>query len=249
MSPRRPIKIDPGLAAIIAAVITSTIAAIAAIVVAIINKVDIGGSTPSSPSDSDYSESSDISDGVISTVSSESLEESSIPSESPSNSSLSSLNNSIDDTQPSESSSDSETSTTSDSSIPEMPRTFEHYRAKAVLYSPNSGEAYIYKEFLEENYVDKIIDNKYKLLGWLIDFHTDGQSVKFRVFPSQDGYYNFEVEAPNMFVDKNKIRSFISAELLTNGDLKISFNFRSNSIDLSSTYGITPGTVIQEINY
>ncbi|MDE6733783.1 MAG: hypothetical protein K2J77_13030 [Oscillospiraceae bacterium] len=227
MSSKKPIKIDPGLATIIA----SVIGAIVSITIAIVNNNKGSSSTPPLPSDSDYSELSDISDGVISTVSSENSEASCIPSE---------LSSSISSTSsPSEYLLDSEPNT----STPRVIMTIMNEDAKVELFGANSGIAYINRGFIEMNYIGTSFGGP-TITGWTITLCSYDDSFTFEIVPIQNGtYFDVVFYSSNTPVDTNKIKNLISAELTEKGDLKIEFNFRNNPIDLSSSSKIRLGVL------
>lgn len=209
---------------------------------------------------SNYSESSGFSEIVTSTVLSEGSESSSsseiavsIVTSEGSNSSIPSLQEGtlsdlgvpLEDSR----SNDIEPNTTSSSPISDTPYTFKDERTKVELYSSNSGVAYIYKTFLDENYFKKKIHNDNdEIVGWSITFYDEEEILMIYVYPLPNGYYYVEMDSPIIFIDQNKLNSFVSAELTGNGDLKITFNFRDEAFDLSSSKRIIPGKIYQEID-
>lgn len=197
----------------------------------------------SNSSYSNYSESSDTSEDAVSIVSSEDSESISIPSES--SSSISSLSI-FTSNEPSSNSSSSSTSlpdSEPNTTTPRVIMTLKDYDAKVELFSANSGIAYIYRGFLEMNYIGTSFGGQ-TITGWTISLCANDETFTFEIVPIQNGtYFDIEFYSSNTFVDSNKIKNLISAELTEKGDLKVEFNFRNNPIDLSSSSKIMVGVL------
>lgn len=250
MSTRRPIKIDLGLATIIAAVI----AAIVAVIVAIINNVGEGGSTPSSPSN-----------GVISAAPSDRSEASSSSSitMSSTSSSISDLgdsdsNSTSDEHEPIHSSSKSESAPSPDDSNPDNSsgslessnpiKKITYDYGKVELFSSGSGIAYISKQFIAENYIGRIDGNK-QVIGWVLTFLNNEKSFAIFVVPAPretiernffkcDATYSINNENVKLYSDG------ISAKLKEEGDIQIEFNINDIPFDLTSAHFVFAGTYI-----
>lgn len=225
MGNHRPIKVDLGLATIIAAVI----AAIAAITVAIINIINNNGSTSSSPSD-----------GVISTVSSESSE-----ANNSSSVAISSTSSSSSDLgEPSSSSISSDVTNSSEpiisSSISEPiefsePQNITHSvsdeNGKIELFSDHSGVAYIYKRFLDENPIGKVNGIGDTIIGWSISLHCNEKVLSFNILSQSDKFectaqYNLDGEYQGTYL----YDMFTKRE--ENGDIIIEFDINKIAFDL-----------------
>lgn len=239
MSNRKPIKIDPGLATIIAAVI----GAIVSITIAIVNNNKGGSSTLSLPSDLDYPKSSYI------------------PSELSSSCSLSNLDDSIDNTQqsgvnsnsfPNNSSEDNSKSNDymiiSESVVPikDWPYVIECEDGRAELDSDCSGTVYLYKHFLETNYIGRIISDDEKIVYWGLSFVSNNKSFRVNVSPicQNEGAIfttSFFVYYTSYYVNDEYVRSYFgieSAKYTENGDLKIIFNAKDVPFDLTSSSSV-----------
>lgn len=239
MSNRKPIKIDPGLATIIAA----GIAAITSLTITIININKGGSATPPLLSDSNYPESSNIQSDYSSSYT------------------LSNPNNSIDNTQQSGLNSNSSPNNSSEDSsksndylsisesvdpIKDWPYEIECEDGRAELDSDCSGTVYLYKHFIETNYIGRIISDDEKIVYWGLSFVSNNKSFRVNVSPiSQNEGAMFTtsyfVYYTSYYVNDEYVRSYYgveSAEYTENGDLKIIFNAKDVPFDLTSSSSV-----------
>lgn len=187
----------------------------------------LSSSSSSTPSSSNASSNTSSSSSSPSSTSSSNSSSSSISSSSSSSSSLSST---ISSTL------DSENHSNPEESPLKFPRTFKYYDdSEVTLFNASSGTAYLYKDFLEKHYIGKI-EGEYETYSWSIDLYASEEIFTFKIIPLQNDFFDIEFKSTKFIIDQNKIKSFMSVKMLETGDLEIIFNFRNNSIDLSSTY-------------
>lgn len=103
---------------------------------------------------------------------------------------------------------------------------------RVAFFNSCKGEIYLYKKFLDENYIGKPWDNKpnsAKLLGWKINIIANNP-LHIDIWYESDN--NFRCAVP--YLDEKGIdySNQISAYLIEGGILKVEFDFDSTPIDI-----------------
>ena len=238
MSTRRPIKIDPGLATIIAAVI----GAIVALIGFVINNVGEGDSTPSSNSDeiistapSESSEASSSSSITTSTTSSSSSD-----LDDPSNGSISDDVTNI--SEPIISSSESEPIESSEPQTTTKTYYFVDDDGEVELFNDHSGVAYIYKKYLDENPIGEANIVGDTIIGWAIMMHCNEKDLTFHIVQTDEldctAQYDLNQKCQKIYL------YHINVNREENGDLKIEFDIDEIAFDLRDSTQIAVMNIV-----
>lgn len=225
MSTRKPIKIDPGLATIIAAVI----AAIVALIGFVINNAGESDSTPSSDSDgfisTTLSESSEASSSSSITTSSTS---SSSSDGDPSNSSIS--NDITNISEPIISSSVFEPIESSEPQTTTKTYYFFDDDGEIELFNDHGGEAYIYKKYLDENPIGGSNIVGETITGWAIMLCCNEKDLTFHIVETDELDCTAQYDLNQKY--QNTYLYHINVKREENGDLKIEFDIDEITFDL-----------------
>lgn len=113
------------------------------------------------------------------------------------------------------------------------------------FYSDNSGCAYIYKKYLDENCIGNDKDD-YTIIGWTLSLNSNEKSFQFNIFPENIDNKASKISTP-YYENVKFIKEYIgqvSAMFVENGDLRIDFNFENTPFNLNTSDQVITGVFV-----